>query len=107
MHWLQFLPHLFLLVVVHNLDFVGVSLAPHKANAPLVIDANAVLSLTVAFQFLQSIPWQGRKCSQVRRSVEYVQLPKRLPLNRLEPAHRLTAEEALGMGTAEGPDHHQ
>jgi len=30
---------------------------------------------------------------------------KRLPLNRLEPAHRFTAEEALGISTAEGPDH--
>jgi hypothetical protein len=42
-------------VVVHNLNFVGVSLAPHKANAPFVIAANAVLPLTVAFQFLQPV----------------------------------------------------
>jgi Integrase core domain len=92
-------------VVVHNFDLVGVSLAPHKANTPLVVDANAALPFPVTFQFLQSVSWKRRKCSQVRRSVEQVQLPKCLSLNSLEPAHRLTAEEALGIGTAEGPDH--
>jgi hypothetical protein len=105
MHGLQFLRHLSLLVVVHNLDFVGVSFAPHKAKAPLVIDADATPPLTVALQFLQLVSRERRKRSQIRRSVQQVQLPKRLPLYRLEPAHRITVEKALSIGAAEGPEH--
>ena len=44
-----------LLVIVRNFDVVRSIRFPHKANASLIIDANAVLALAVAFQRLQLI----------------------------------------------------
>ena len=35
-------------VVVHYLHFVGVSLTPNKADTPLIVDANAVLPVSVS-----------------------------------------------------------
>jgi hypothetical protein len=37
--------------------------------------------------------------------VKHVQFAERLTLYSFEPAHWLTAEKALGLGIAEGPDH--
>jgi hypothetical protein len=75
-----------LLVVIHNLDFIRVPVTPRKANAPLVIDADAVLALPIAFQALQSVSRQRRERSDIRRRVKYVELAKSLAFNRLESA---------------------
>ncbi len=49
-------------------------MTPYEANPPPIVNADAVLSVPVALQPLQSIPRQGRKSCQVRRGVEDVQL---------------------------------
>ena len=41
--------------VIHYFHVVRVACFPDKANAPLVIDSNAVLPLPVAREFLQSV----------------------------------------------------
>jgi len=43
------------LVIVHHLHFIRMPITPHKAGSPLVVDANAVLIVPVAFQPLQSV----------------------------------------------------
>jgi hypothetical protein len=45
----------FLLIVVDNFNVISCTLTPCKANPPLIIDADAVLSLPVAAQLLQPI----------------------------------------------------
>jgi len=62
-------------------------ITPHKADPPLVIDADAVLILPVAFQPLQSVSRQRRERSEVGCRVEHVQFPQSLPLNGPESAH--------------------
>jgi len=94
-------------VVIHDLDFVGVAVAPGKAQAPLVIDADTVLALTIALQALQPVSRQQREGSHVRSRVQHVQFPQRLTLNDLEPAHGFPAEKALRISAAESPDHLQ
>ena len=50
-------------MVVHDLDVLN-AIDPAKANAPLVVDANAVLTLAVTFQGLEPVAWRGLlKCS--------------------------------------------
>jgi hypothetical protein len=44
-----------LLMVVHNLNVERILALPAKANPPLVIDADAVLSLPVTFQCFQVV----------------------------------------------------
>lgn len=42
-------------MVVRYLNVVGMPIAPRKANAPLVIDADTALAGTVTRQFLQVV----------------------------------------------------
>jgi hypothetical protein len=42
-------------VVVHDFDIVGVSFAPMKADAVLIVDPDAVLSDAVSFQGFEPI----------------------------------------------------
>lgn len=42
-------------MVIDDLDVIGVAVAPHKADSPLVIDPDAVLTLSVAVQGLQPV----------------------------------------------------
>jgi hypothetical protein len=61
MYRLQFFCHYTLLVVVRNLHFVRVAVAPNKTNAPLVIDADAVLARAVGTQCFQLISGRRRQ----------------------------------------------
>jgi len=49
-------------MVIYNLNVVGISITPHKAYAPLIVDANAVMSFSVTFERFQSI---ARGCRKV------------------------------------------
>ncbi len=45
------------LVIINDLHVLGIVIAPFKTNAPLVVNANTVLTLTVAEQFFQVVGW--------------------------------------------------
>jgi hypothetical protein len=79
----SFSGHVGLLVVVHDLDVVGVVVNPAKADAPLVIDADAVLSRAVSGQFLEAI---GGRCPEVDKT--------RIGIER----HELAQRDALQVG---------
>jgi hypothetical protein len=42
-------------VIVNDLDVVGISVPPTKADAPLIVDANAMLAVSVAVSPLQPV----------------------------------------------------
>jgi hypothetical protein len=42
-------------MIVHDLDAVGVSVAPFEADAPLIVDPDAVLSFAVSQEVLAPI----------------------------------------------------
>jgi hypothetical protein len=52
------------LVIVDDLDVEAVPVPPEKANSPLIVDPNAVLPLTFAFQCFEAV---------ARRNVEVVE----------------------------------
>ena len=56
----------FPLVIVDDLYFSGTFTGPNKANAPLLIGANAVLSFSIIFQRLKCIA--GRQLQIVKNS---------------------------------------
>jgi hypothetical protein len=94
-----------LLVVVRDLDSVRVSVPPHKADAPLIVDPNAVLALAVSMQGFQPVAsWNGQ-VAELRREMYLVQFPARDALNSPELPYRLPVKELLGIRVAEGPDH--
>ena len=61
---------MFLLVVVGDLNLVGIVVAPFEADTPLIVDPDGKLSLSVPFQFLQSV---ARRRSQVVKTLSVVQ----------------------------------
>jgi hypothetical protein len=94
-------------VIIRNLHVVSVSVAPHKTDTPLVVDAYAVLPRTVTFQLMKSVT---RRHSQIRQTfgrVQHQELSSRWLSNVHELANILIVEKPLRVGALEGPYHMQ
>src|ERR1700726_820305 len=87
-----------LLMIIDNLDVdrPGRAFRPFKADPPLVIDANAVLTLPVALQPFQPVARQRSEVFQVRRSVQPVQPNFSLPGKTGELPNDVAVGKALG-----------
>jgi len=72
-------------VIVHDFDFVGITLAPLKADAPLVVDADTVLAIPVTVQRFQPITRTRRQVAQFRCAVQLPQLSSGDLLDGLKP----------------------
>src|SRR5580704_3734746 len=94
-------------VIICNLHVVGVSVAPHKTDTPLVVYADTVLPRTITFQLMKSVT---RRHSQICQTFGRVQHQK-LSSCRLSNVHKLTnilvVEKPLRVGALEGPYHMQ
>lgn len=67
----------FSMMIADNLDLVGVSFSPYKADAPLIVDGEAVLSLAVATQRLKANPGRRSQVAQFDRGIQPAQFPQR------------------------------
>jgi hypothetical protein len=63
-------------MIVHDFDIVR-TFAPSKADAPLIIDLDAVLTRTIAAQRFQSIAGRHPQIIKPRHGIEQLQLPSR------------------------------
>jgi hypothetical protein len=92
-------------VIVHDLNFVRIPLAPNEAKTPLVVNSNAILSLAVAMHYFQAI--SGRRCqiAQFRGAIQLPQLAPRDPLDSLKAAARLPALKSPSFLAAERLNH--
>jgi len=59
-------------VIVHNFDFVGVSVAPYETNPPLIVDANTLLPFAFSLQTFKTVSRQNGKRLKIRRGVQNV-----------------------------------
>jgi hypothetical protein len=82
-------------VIIHDLDLVGVSVSPAKTQAPLIIDANAVLTCSLTLQRFQAIAWRGRQIAEGNRGIELPQLSLRDPLDGPKTRNPLPLMEPL------------
>lgn len=48
-------------MIICDLNLVGVTVPPSEANPPLIVNTNAELTFTVAFQLLQPVAWRDTK----------------------------------------------
>jgi hypothetical protein len=91
-------------VVVHDLDLVGISVPPYETDAVLVVNANAVLALAIAFQGFRSQPWQLQiakgSCGVQKRQTDASCL-----LDCLKSPAELPVQEPVDFLVAAGPDH--
>jgi hypothetical protein len=69
-----------LLVVVGDLDIVRVAVLPPKADAPLIVDVNAVLPGSIPFELLQAIARRDAQVVEQLCSVDEPELPQHDPL---------------------------
>ena len=94
-------------VIVHDFHIGYAPLGPDKTDAPLVIDANAVLSLAVACQGLQ--PVARRTAQEVQRhcGIQLRKLSLSDALDVDEVTRLSRSEQALCVDAPKGDDRHR
>lgn len=92
-------------MVVHDFDLIGVAIAPYKANPPLIVDSNAVLTRAVTAQPFQAVSWKRRQSLQVAGRIQHVELAKRRVIDGTKPSAGQTAKKALGLVAPKGLNH--
>jgi hypothetical protein len=92
-------------VVVHDLNILGASNRPPKADAVLVVDTDAVLACAIALESLQPIAWRNPEVVEPAGDIE---LPELAPCDRLEAdeaLHPNATSQSPSVGVAERNDH--
>ena len=83
-------------MIVDDLDVPGFAVAPHKTDPPLVVNANAALTLAVAVQSLQTIAGRHTQIVELLRRVDRQQLRAGALLNlRLQIADWRSQQRSL------------
>jgi hypothetical protein len=97
-----------LLVIVDDLDFVCVTVLPVKADAPLIVDSNTVLTSPPAFELLEPVPRRHAEILQALCCVYKPQLSKHDPMKvGGKASDRLPLEKALRVPIGEAVNHLQ
>jgi hypothetical protein len=95
-------------MIINNLNIVRIALAPNETNAPLAVDANAVLAFSAAFQRFQPVSRRHNQFAQFRGGMKRKQFPPRGPLNRWrQPAGQFRPKNPLCLRTGKAGDHVQ
>jgi len=92
-------------VIIHNLDILGAAGGPTKANAELVIYANAVLPTPVAAKCLKAVTRRNPKIIQTICLVQLLKLSAGNCLDADKPPHPNAIEERFCVGALECLNH--
>jgi hypothetical protein len=93
-------------VIVNDLDVIGVTVGPAKADSLLIIDSDAVLSPAISGEFLQTICRRHSEFVQGSGGVYDQQLAQRYTVQvGRQPANPVSLEESFGVPIAEAPNH--
>ena len=92
-------------MIFRDFNVLHVAIFPDEADAPLIVNANAVLMLAIASQLFEPVTRHRRQVIQSLRGVDHHQLPKRLLLELLELPYPLAIEQALGGSRSKRFDH--
>lgn len=92
-------------MIIHDFHIMRVAVSPTKTESPAIVDTDAVLTGSIAFQSLQSISW---RCSQVTQFGRGIQLSQFALCNALELSkaqYTLPSMQPLRVRRTEGLDH--
>ena len=93
-------------MIVRHFDIMGVAFLPAEADAPLVIDVNAMLAKAIAGQSSQPISGRNPQIIQALSDIELYQLaPRQAVQFEGKVAQELALKEPRGVLVAKGPDH--
>ena len=87
-------------MIIYDFDVASLSISPHEAHAPLIVDANAVLPLPVSGQGLQAISGRDLQVAQLRRGIDHAQLSPRhirKTLEFLDPVSGIQAGSLIAL----------
>ena len=94
-------------MIVHDLDFYSSFLRPDKAQAPLTVDADAVLAFAIVFKSLETVPWRHLQVIENCGPIQLCELAKCRALN-VDPALNATAfKQGLRVLALEALDRHR
>ena len=71
----------FILMIIDNFDVVRIAMAPDKTDAPLLVDANAVLTCAVASERFQTVAGRHSQVLQCPSGMQHLQLVQSLFLD--------------------------
>ena len=95
-------------MIIDDFNVMRVSACPAETDAPLVVDANTVLTGSITTQLLESVGWWNAEVKETGSSVEHDELPERNSLEvRRQPTDPLSLEEAFGIEVPEAANHAQ
>jgi hypothetical protein len=92
------------LVVIHNLNVMRIAVTPREADAPLVIDSNAIRPRAVSLQQFKLIPGRHAKILQPPCLMQVQKLPPRRPLDGLKSPDHAVLKERSGVRAPERSD---
>ena len=85
-------------MVVNDLNPFWTSVAPPKADSPVIVDSDTVLPRTITAQTLKPVARRNPKILQTTRSVNLTQLAQRDAHDaRIEGRNRLPLKQALSL----------
>jgi hypothetical protein len=84
-------------VVVNDLNFVRVSVSPYEADAPLIIDSNAVLAMAIAAQAFEPVSSRSGQIAELRGEMNLVELPPSDSLDGPELPYRFPMKEPFSV----------
>jgi hypothetical protein len=93
-------------VIIDNLDIMSVSVAPLKADAPLIVNTDAPLAFTVAVQLFEPVRWRNSQIRERSRAVQHPELAQRNLLYVIRKLPRpFKIEDLFGFLALESPNH--
>ena len=93
-------------MIIDDFDVVGVPVGPSEADAPLIIDPNAVLAGSISAQLFQAIAGWDTKIVQYCGCVDQGELSQHYPAQVCrEATDVLTRPQTLSIAVRKASDH--
>jgi len=92
-------------VIIYNLDFISVTVKPFETYTPLVIDAYAVLTVTVSAQGFQPVSRWHKQILQRSCPVQIIQFASCRSLKSLKTSDRPIVKKRFGVFVLEALYH--
>lgn len=92
-------------VVIDYFNLESIASFKPKTHAPLIANANAVLTRAVADKFLKPVAGRYAQKFQSKCSVDLLKFAHRHRSNVGEPSHTLTVKQRLGVFAVERRNH--
>ena len=92
-------------MIVHDFDVISAGIGPSETQPELIVDPDAVLSLSITFEPLQMIPRRNAKVIQPPRDFELAKLATGHHGNVRKALYRMAFGQRLRIGTSKGYDH--